>query len=58
MHSLRIKSSNLTLHQLIWKAVTALQQSQNEDEATKWCSLAGHETFASSGDLNKAKLSR
>ncbi|KAI4718779.1 hypothetical protein E4T48_05036 [Aureobasidium sp. EXF-10727] len=44
--------------ELIWKAVTALQQSQNEDEAAKWCNLANHDIFASSGELNKAKLSR
>lgn len=44
--------------QLIWKAVTALQQSQNEAEAVKWCNLANHEIFASAGELNKAKLGR
>ncbi|KAG9562955.1 SPO22-domain-containing protein, partial [Aureobasidium melanogenum] len=43
---------------LIWKAVTTLQQSQNEDEAARWCSLANHNIFASSGEINKAKLSR
>ncbi|KAH0269856.1 SPO22-domain-containing protein, partial [Aureobasidium melanogenum] len=43
---------------LIWKAVTTLQQSQNEDEASRWCSLANHNIFASSGEMNKAKLSR
>ncbi|KAG9644000.1 SPO22-domain-containing protein, partial [Aureobasidium melanogenum] len=43
---------------LIWKAVTTLQQSQNEDEAARWCSLANHYIFASSGEINKAKLSR
>ncbi|KAH0162689.1 SPO22-domain-containing protein, partial [Aureobasidium melanogenum] len=43
---------------LIWKAVTTLQQSQNEDEAARWCNLANHNIFASSGEINKAKLSR
>ncbi|KAG9964353.1 SPO22-domain-containing protein, partial [Aureobasidium melanogenum] len=43
---------------LIWKAVTTLQRSQNEDEAARWCSLANHNIFASSGEINKAKLSR
>ncbi|KAH0365376.1 SPO22-domain-containing protein, partial [Aureobasidium melanogenum] len=43
---------------LIWKAVTTLQQSQNEDEAARWCSLANHNIFASSGEINKAKLTR
>ncbi|KAG9593451.1 SPO22-domain-containing protein, partial [Aureobasidium melanogenum] len=43
---------------LIWKAVTTLQQSQNENEAARWCSLANHNIFASSGEINKAKLSR
>ncbi|KAI4770821.1 hypothetical protein E4T52_14181 [Aureobasidium sp. EXF-3400] len=48
----------LTLRQLIWKAVTTLQQSQNEDEAARWCSLANHNIFATSGEINKAKLAR
>ncbi|KAI4848171.1 hypothetical protein E4T45_06456, partial [Aureobasidium sp. EXF-8846] len=43
---------------LIWKAVTALQQAAKEDEAARWCGLANHEIFASSGELNKAKLLR
>lgn len=56
--SLQTKNSNLTIQQLVWKAVTTLQQSQNEEEATQWCTLASHDIFASSGDINKAKLSR
>ncbi|KAI5200557.1 hypothetical protein E4T39_05665 [Aureobasidium subglaciale] len=43
---------------LLWKAVTTLQQSENEDEATRWCRLASHDIFESSGEINKAKLSR
>ncbi|KAK6002464.1 hypothetical protein QM012_002102 [Aureobasidium pullulans] len=43
---------------LIWKAVTALQQSRNEDEAARWCSLAHHKIFNSFGEINKAKLLR
>jgi hypothetical protein len=44
--------------QLIWKAVTGLQQVGNETEATNWCTLARHAIFESAGELNKAKLSR
>ncbi|KAI5270015.1 hypothetical protein E4T47_06531 [Aureobasidium subglaciale] len=43
---------------LLWKAVTAFQQLENEDEAAKWCKLASHDIFESSGEINKAKLSR
>ncbi|KEQ69702.1 SPO22-domain-containing protein [Aureobasidium namibiae CBS 147.97] len=60
-HANGIKLSAEATHasqSLIWKAATALQQLQNEDEAAKWCDLASHDIFASSGDLNKAKLSR
>ncbi|KAI5240059.1 hypothetical protein E4T43_06366 [Aureobasidium subglaciale] len=43
---------------LLWKAVTAFQQLENEDEAAKWCKLASHDIFESSGEINKAKLAR
>jgi hypothetical protein len=44
--------------QLIWKAVTSLQQVKNELEAARWCALANHAIFASSGEMNKSKLLR
>ncbi|KAL2027147.1 hypothetical protein VTO58DRAFT_111238 [Aureobasidium pullulans] len=43
---------------LIWKAVTSLQQVKNELEAARWCALANHAIFASSGEMNKSKLLR
>ncbi|KAH0013899.1 SPO22-domain-containing protein, partial [Aureobasidium melanogenum] len=43
---------------LIWKAVTTLQQSQNKDEAARWCHLANYNIFASCGEINKAKILR
>ena len=55
---LLISRPSLTSRQLIWKAVTSLQQSHHEDEAARWCSLANHAIFVSSGETNKAKLSR
>lgn len=48
----------LTFRQLIWKAVTALQQLNKQDEAARWIILANHDIFTSSGEINKAKLLR